>query len=200
MGKSSTKLIGLLFAVLFIVLCACKEDTVVPKPPCYLRTSLPDHAYENKRVVNSLFNYRFDMSVNYSLSRNIGDKRFGFQEIDLGPLNGSLLLSTKVFTDRDSLIKLINVANDLVDEHKIKADRIDFTQIIDPEHRVFGTFFTLTGNVATNYQFYLTDSTHRFIRGEVLLNCRPNYDSLRPTLDYLKVDLTRMINSFRWEN
>jgi gliding motility-associated lipoprotein GldD len=64
---------------------------------------------------------------------------------------------------------------------------------------VFGTFFTLKGNVATNYQFYLTDSTSRFVRGEILLNCRPNYDSLRPTLDYLKVDLDRMMQSFQWK-
>ena len=109
-----------------------------------------------------------------------------------------MLVYSKLFNSRDSLIKLINVANDLVDEHKIKADRIDFNQLIFNDKKVFGTFFTLKGNVATNYQFYLTDSVSRFVRGEILLNCRPNYDSLRPSLDYLKVDLERMMNSFKW--
>jgi gliding motility-associated lipoprotein GldD len=75
----------------------------------------------------------------------------------------------------------------------------DFEQIIDPDNHLFGTFFTLKGNVATNFQFYLTDSTHNFIRGEVLMNSRPNYDSLRPSLDYLKIDLLSMVKSLKWK-
>jgi gliding motility-associated lipoprotein GldD len=99
---------------------------------------------------------------------------------------------------KDSLSEIINFANDKVDEHKIMADKIDFEQIIEPQKRVYGTFFELKGNVATNFQFYLTDSTQHFLRGEVLLNCRPNYDSLRPTLQYLKTDLQTLIKSFKW--
>ena len=37
---------------------------------------------------------------------------------------------------------------------------------------------TLQGDVATNFQFYLTDSVSQFARGEIILNCKPNYDSL----------------------
>ena len=128
----------------------------------------------------------------------MSDLKFGFQELDLGAANGTLLLYSKRFDTRDSLFKLINAANDLVDEHKVKADQIDYLQIKDTDRKVFGTFFSLKGNVATNYQFYLTDSSSRFIRGELLLNCRPNYDSLRPVIDYLKVDMDRMLSSFRW--
>ena len=79
------------------------------------------------------------------------------------------------------------------------ADKIDFEQIISPQKRVFGTFFELKGNVATNFQFYLTDSSTNFVRGEVLLNCRPNYDSLRPTLEYLKQDLLELVRHFEWK-
>ena len=99
---------------------------------------------------------------------------------------------------KDSLPEIINFANDKVDEHKIMADQIDFEQILKPSKKVYGTFFELKGNVATNFQFYLTDSLQHFLRGEVLLNCRPNYDSLRPTLQYLKADLQELVNSFEW--
>jgi gliding motility-associated lipoprotein GldD len=121
------------------------------------------------------------------------------QQIDLGPLNGSLFLYYINFPSKDSLPSIINYANDKVDEHKIKADKIDFRQLIDKKKRVYGTFFELKGNVATNFQFYLTDSLNHFVRGEVLLNCRPNYDSLRPTLEYLKHDLLELVNNFKWE-
>ncbi|MBM3423988.1 MAG: hypothetical protein FJY06_00665 [Bacteroidetes bacterium] len=139
-----------------------------------------------------------EMSTLFSLSKNLSDLKFGFQEVDLGAANGSLLLYSKKFDSRDSLFRLINAANDMVDEHKVKADQIDYVQVIDPNRQVYGTFFSLKGNVATNFQFYLTDSISRFVRGELLLNCRPNYDSLRPIIDYLKIDMDRMLSSFRW--
>ena len=177
---------------------ACENNPPVPKPPCYLKTDFPEHDYYEVNVKNPVMNYQVQLSKLFNVKRNLSDKAFGFQEIDLGLINGTLLLYSRRFDHMDTLANLINDANDLVDEHKIKADRIDFEQIIDPTHRKFGTFFILKGNVATNYQFYLTDSTSHFIRGEVLLNCRPNYDSLRPTLDYLKLDLDVFIQSFRW--
>ena len=63
----------------------------------------------------------------------------------------------------------------------------------------FGSFFELQGDVATPFQFYLTDSTSRFLYCEVLFNSSPNYDSLRPTLDYLKRDLNEFMNTLKWE-
>ena len=117
----------------------------------------------------------------------------------MGPLNGSLSLYYISLESKDSLPKIINFSNDLVDEHKIKADKINFQQIIDKKNKVFGTFFELQGNVATNFQFYLTDSSQHFVRGEVLLNCRPNYDSLRPVLNYLKIDLLELVHNFKWK-
>jgi gliding motility-associated lipoprotein GldD len=200
MDKSRiTRFAGIGIGLLFLCF-ACENNPTVPKPPCYLKTDFPEHAYYEANVKKPVQNYQVQLSKLFNVQRNLSDKAFGFQEIDLGLVNGTLLLYSRKFDHPDTLANLINDANDLVDEHKIKADRIDFEQIMDPSNRKFGTFFILKGNVATNFQFYLTDSTSQFIRGEVLLNCRPNYDSLRPTLDYLKSDLDTFIQSFRWKN
>lgn len=145
-------------------------------------------------------NYSFNLADLYMpKSFEQTNSNYSVQQIDLGPLNGTLFLYYLRLATKDSLPEIINFANDKVDEHKILADKIDFKQIIAPEKRVFGTFFELKGNVATNFQFYLTDSSQHFLRGEVLLNCRPNYDSLRPTLQYLKTDLQKIIESFKWD-
>lgn len=192
------KIIAVFGLLLFVLFSSCKEKSPVPKPLSYLRTELPDHEYFTMKIDNPVVGFSAEMSTMFSLSKNLADLKYGFQEVDLGAANGTILLYSKRFNTKDSLFKLINASNDMVDEHKVKADQIDYVQIKDNKRRVFGTFFTLKGNVATNFQFYLTDSSSRFIRGELLLNCTPNYDSLRPVIDYLKVDMDRMLSSFRW--
>ena len=189
----------ILFTLLVtIIFYACKNDNPVPKPPTYLRTEFPEHTY---RMVSNDCPYELKLAEIYNYKPCIFEKsNFCMQQIDLGPLNGSLFLYYIRIPSKDSLPAIINYANDKVDDHKIKADKIDFTQLIDRDKRVFGTFFELKGNVATNFQFYLTDSTNNFLRGEVLLNCRPNYDSLRPSLEYLKRDLLELVNNFKWQS
>ncbi len=189
---------NLLLALCFIVLLvsACNDSKPVPKPSSFLRTEFPEHSY---RPYLSPQNFRFELADLYMpKSFQQAKTNYSIQEIDLGPLNGTLFLYYLQIPNKDSLPDIINFANDKVDEHKIMADKIDFEQIIQPQKNVYGTFFELKGNVATNFQFYLTDSMKHFLRGEVLLNCRPNYDSLRPTLQYLKTDLKLMLNSFQW--
>lgn len=197
-AKGFMKIIAVFGLLLFVLFSSCKEKSPVPKPLSYLRTELPDHEYFTMKIDNPVVGFSAEMSTLFSLSKNLADLKYGFQEVDLGAANGTILLYSKRFNTKDSLFKLINASNDMVDEHKVKADQIDYVQIKDNKRRVFGTFFTLKGNVATNFQFYLTDSSSRFIRGELLLNCTPNYDSLRPVIDYLKVDMDRMLSSFRW--
>ena len=181
----------------FFVLGACTNSTPVPKPPTYLRLDLPEHSYHNV-VSECPYELRLADSYNHKSGQS-ENGMFCTQEVDLGPLNGTLFLFYMHLPSKDSLEAVINFANDKVDEHKIKADKIDFKQIVNKKDKVYGTFFELRGNVATNFQFYLTDSSKNFVRGEVLMNCRPNYDSLRPVLEYLKVDLLEMVDHFKWK-
>lgn len=180
------------------VMFACgTDDNLVPKPPTYLRLDLPDHTYE--KVENCGFNYDISKEFKQSPSTmgTMGDCSY---EIDLGKLNGKLYVFYYQLKETDTLSKFINFANDKVDDHKLKATAINDEKLIRPDDRVFGTFFELQGDVATNYQFYLTDSSKNFMRAELLLNSRPNYDSLKPSLDYLKVDLLKMANTLQWKN
>lgn len=185
----------ILFELLFLSY-ACSEADPVPKPSTFLRTEFPDHSYRSYRSPQQ---FKFKLADLYMpKSFEQAQNNYSVQEIDLGPLNGTLFLYYLKMASPDSLSEIINFSNDKVDEHKIMADKIDFEQIIEPRKKVYGTFFELKGNVATNFQFYLTDSSQHFLRGEVLLNCRPNYDSLRPALQYLKTDLQTMLKSFEW--
>ena len=185
-------------AILFIgfLFFSCGGDEVlIPKPPTYLRLNLPKHSYH---LFNDICPYTFEISKAYSVDKVLEqNNETCHKEIKLGKLNGVIHFS---YIDMiEPLARYVNYSNDKVYEHKIKASSIEDTKIIRSKDRVYGTFFELKGNVATNFQFYLTDSSTNFVRGEVLLNCRPNYDSLRPTLEYLKLDLLELVRHFEWK-
>ncbi len=182
--------------ILLFVLFSCGEDTPVPKPPTYLRLDLPEHSYRKAESCQFTYQLAREYRNEQEQRGQQGDCSF---ELDLGRLNGKLYVFYYPIKTGDTLSKFINFANDKVDDHKLKATAINDEKILRPKDRVFGTFFELQGEVATNFQFYLTDSVSHFVRAELLLNARPNYDSLRPSLDYLKKDLLKIVNTLEWK-
>lgn len=186
----------LAFGCLSLILTSCGDETMIPRPPSYLRTELPDHEYI--RYKDSC-NYEFDLAKIYSVEQAPSDTNsMCHRRIQLGPMNGTIYF--RYWDMNESLAYYINNANDEVDMHKTKATNIIDKSVLRYEDRVFGTLFRLEGDVATPFQFYLTDSTDHFVYAEVLFNFAPNYDSLKPTLDYLQVDIEKMMETFEWGN
>ena len=174
---------------------SCTEEINIPKPPTYLRLELPDHSYH---LYSDDCPYQFEVSDSYTVKK-VSDQNGEtcHKDIDLGKLNGTLHMSYIPMTEK--LATYVNYVNDKVDEHKIKATAIEDRKFIFEDKKVFCTFFELKGDVASPFQFYLTDSTDNFVSGVVYFNSTPNYDSLIPSLNYLKIDLENMIEKFEWK-
>ncbi len=173
---------------------SCKEELPVPKPPTYLRIEVPSSKYIS---YDDPCGFRFDLPDMFKLDSSKITEGNCNRVIDLGPLNGTIFL---YYWDIEKPLSFyINNANDEVGNHKLKASFIGDEQFKHPERRVFGTKFELQGDVATPFQFYITDSTDRFLFAEVLFNCTPNYDSLKPTLDRFNQDLDQLIKTFEWK-
>jgi gliding motility-associated lipoprotein GldD len=187
------KIIYINILVLFII--SCTEEIAIPKPPTYLKLDLPKHQY--KLFKETSCNYQFEHSKIYFVKPVYDNKGLTcHKDIDLGPLNAVVHFS--YITMENPLSDYINFAINKVDEHKIKASAIEDTNFINVNKKVYGTFFELQGDVASPFQFYLTDSISKFVSAVVYFNLTPNYDSLKPSLDYLKVDLYKMIETFKW--
>ena len=180
--------------ILFI-LFSCGQEQLTPKPPTYLRLELPKAVYEN---YEDDCGYSFKLNNNYSVEKApVQNQGFNcHRRIQLGDLNGTIFF--RFMKMEEPVAFYINNSIDEVEVHQVKATNIKDKKIIRQEDRVFGTVFELRGDVATPFQFYLTDSTDQFIYAEILFNSRPNYDSLKPSLDYLKKDLDTLLNTFKW--
>ncbi len=186
----------LISGLLLLLLASCGDETFIPKPPAYLRTDLPEHTYSTYKDSCA---YSFALSDAYKVEQAPNDENsLCHRRIQLGPMNGTIYF--RYWEMNEPLAYYINNANDEVDRHKSKATDIIDRSILRPESNVYGTIFRLEGDVATPFQFYLTDSTKHFAYAEVLFNFPPNYDSLKPTLDYLQVDLEKLMETFEWGN
>ncbi len=179
-----------------LVIVSCGNDVLIPKPPTYLKVELPEHRY---KLYNGDCPYEFEVAEIFDVKDVKQENDFTcHKDIQLGELNG--VINFSYIEMKEPLSRYVNYSNDKVDEHKIKATEIVDTRILRSDERVYGTIFELKGDVATPFQFYLTDSTDRFVSGVVYFNCVPNYDSLKPSLEYFKEDLFHLVNTFKWKN
>jgi gliding motility-associated lipoprotein GldD len=94
---------------------------------------------------------------------------------------------------------LLQDAQKLTYKHVIKADDILEQPYINYEKRVFGMFYQVDGNAATNTQFYVTDSTKNFVTGSVYFYAKPNFDSIMPAASYIKNDVQNLMESLKWK-
>jgi len=183
--------ISWIYIVAFSFLFSCSSEKTIPKPPTYLELDMPERKYAE--YVDSC-GFAFEKPSYFDVKTVAGSQCN--RDITFGRLNGVLHLS--VIQMDTSIAEYINYAIDKVGEHKIKATAILDTSIIRIKDDVYGTFFELQGNVASPFQFYLTDSTTRFYSGVVYFNARPNYDSILPSLNFLKKDLIKLVETIEW--
>jgi gliding motility-associated lipoprotein GldD len=98
----------------------------------------------------------------------------------------------------NNINSLLKDAQKLTYEHVIKADDILDQPFLNRQNKVYGMFYDVNGNAATNAQFYATDSVKHFIDCSVYFYAKPNYDSVMPAVSYLKNDMQMLLESLRW--
>jgi gliding motility-associated lipoprotein GldD len=62
------------------------------------------------------------------------------------------------------------------------------------------TVFELSGQVPTQIQFYVTDSTKHFIRGALYFETASKNDSLLPVIKYIGNDIVKMLKTLKFKN
>ena len=95
--------------------------------------------------------------------------------------------------------EFLNDAYTLTAKHQIKAYAIDETFTRTPSGKT-AIIAELDGEVPSQFQFTMTDSTKNFLRGALYFNTKVQNDSLQPAIDYVKKDMMRMINTLEWRN
>ena len=187
----------LLSVLLVMIVLGCKEDPI-PKPNAYLRLDYPKPNY-NRLDVGLPFTFEkntFSDSISTIKVSNGGRDK----GIDLvyPKMKGTIYLTYKQ-VGPDNLKDFLIDAQNLTQKHTIKADEIVEQPYIDNTNKVFGMFYEVGGNAASQSQFYVTDSINHFITGSLYFYAKPNYDSILPAAYYLRNDIKHLMETIRWK-
>lgn len=176
--------------------CHHKVD-YTPKPEAYLRFDFP--AKEYQIYDTAALPFTFERATNADVNIKKNEPRDKWVDILYPDYRGVVFLSYKPMYTAEDLRGQIDTSYELLKMHFDFSSGVDERQYIDPEKRVYATTYLLKGaNVASTYQFWVTDSAHHFLRGSLFLDCTPNNDSLAPVLDYLQKDLVHLLETLQW--
>nr|WP_314551086.1 gliding motility lipoprotein GldD [uncultured Capnocytophaga sp.] len=173
-------------------IAACATD-ILPKPKGGLRLDYPQAAYSS---VTDLPNCPFTFEAN-TLSAIEHKANSCNVNINYPAMKATIYLTYKNVDG--NIRKLLTDAQNFTYKHTVKADNIAATTFVNDTTKVYGMFYQVYGNAASQSQFYATDSVKHFISGSIYFNVEPNYDSVQPASDYLQRDMRRIMETLRWK-
>jgi gliding motility-associated lipoprotein GldD len=168
-----------------------------PKPKGYNRLVLPEKKY---RSLPDSLPYQFDYSSAAQLLRDTSwlNEKFWI-EIYYPTLKANIHITYKRIENREKLLKeFLNDAYNLTSKQQIKADGIDEVKVVTPKGKT-ALIAEISGEVPSQFQFTMTDSTKNFIRGALYFNTRVQNDSLAPAIDFMKKEVMHLINTLEWK-
>jgi gliding motility-associated lipoprotein GldD len=181
--------------LLALGLSSC-ESNWLPKPPGYNRIDLPRHEYLR---LEQGYPYQLDFS-SYSKveadSFNLNEKEW--INLNYKEFGAKVHLTYKKIDQSTDFKTLSNDAFNLTAKHQIKAYGIEEAILLTP-NGYSAVVAELSGEVPTQFQFFITDSTSNFLRGAVYFNTALKNDSLAPIIEYIKIDMAHLINSVNFE-
>ena len=179
-----------------LALAGCQEE-FTPKPKGYNRIDLPAPKYQ---VLREKHPYTFEYSVYSKILRdssrvalphwiNVYYPKYQANiQLTYRPLNNS----------PKTLNALLEDARTLTIKHQIKAEAIEEGIIKTPKGlRV--SVAELSGEVPSQFQFYVTDSTQHFFRGALYFRTATANDSLAPVINYIKKDIIHLLNTLEFK-
>lgn len=186
----------ILIPIFSLFLMGCADETL-PKPKGFLRLDYPNPTYKRTKLDVPFSFDKNTLAESVKLKGVRNDSTYNI-DIEYPSLKGTIYLSYKKVT-KTNLRNLLRDAQNLTQTHTQKADEIASNEFLNPEKRVYGMFYEVGGNAASQSQFYATDSTNHFLSGSLYFNAIPNYDSIYPAAIYLKNDIKRVMESLKWE-
>jgi len=188
--------VGMLTITVVFLLTACTRE-YLPKPLGYNRLDLPEPAYH---ALPDSLPYSFEYSQHALLLDDTSriNERYWI-EVYYPELKATIHVTYKHLLRNEKLLKeLSDDAYTLTTKHQVKAYAINEIITKTPSGKT-AVIAELEGEVPSQFQFTITDSSVNFMRGALYFNTQVANDSLAPAIEYMKKDIMHMINTLEWK-
>lgn len=180
--------------IIFAALAISCGDDPQPKPMGFLAMEYPQPKYE---LLEKKCPYIFEKNK-WATAANPKGGNNCWLNLEYEHLKGTIFITYQPVTN--NLDSLLRDAQKLPLQHTIKADAIQGDIYTNEYNKTYGMFYEVSGNAASQAQFYLTDSTEHFLTGSVYFRAQPNFDSILPAAAYLKQDMRHLMETVQWKN
>ncbi len=170
-----------------------------PRPHAYPRIEYPPKVYVRVSADPCPFSMELP-DYAYLVPDTSMDADSCWFNVYFKPYGSKIHLTYKPIATDTQFREYVKDAFEFVYKHTVKALRIDERPVVRPTDTVFGVYFYLEGNTATAIQFFLTDSTHHYLRGALYFETHIRRDSLQPIIEFINQDVHRMIETLRWSS
>lgn len=187
------KLNLVLFIIVLFGLTGCQKSSNQPKPKGFLALDYQPANYKPFKV-DCPFTFQINQSI---ISKPIRQNSCNYQMV-YPDKKAKIFLTYR--TIKNDLKKLLVDAQKIPTKHQIKADAISVEVYENKKRRVFGNFYKVKGDAASQAQFYVTDSINHFLVASLYFDAVPNYDSVYPASQYIIDDMKKMMESMKWRS
>ena len=174
--------------VIFFLIIGCQEFNI-PKQKGYLA-----HKFD-------VPNYKFFSNDCYGFNINSNSETNLYSpcnaSISYKLLKADLFISNIKINDNIELIK--SDFDKKISDNSRNIFEINASEFNNQRNKVFGIYYSFIGNAPSNIQFYITDSISNFTTGSLYFKTKPNYDSLLPSISYVKNDIKKIFETFQWK-
>jgi len=191
MGGSKLIFYFLASIITVSVLVGCGQETTI-KPAAKLRL---DYPAPNYKMLQAACPFQFE----YNTSSEVEVRPGCAINIKYGQMKATLYLTYQQVNETN-IEALLRDAQKLTYDHTVKANEIFEQPRMDTINDVYGMFYMINGDAATQTQFYVTDSIRHFVSGSVYFETKPNFDSIYPGVVYLRDDVRRLMETIEWKD
>lgn len=179
-----------------LFMTSCSED-YLPKPKGYNKIDLPEHKY---KALAEDHPYVFEYSEKAVIKKDVSMiAEPHWIDVYYPDFHAYIQLTYKPLDGKSKKIEEhIDDSHKLAGKHNVKAYSIEEGLVKTPKGYT-ATIFELSGEVPSQFQFYITDSTKHFLRGAIYFETSTKNDSLAPVIEYMKYDAMHLVNTVDWK-
>jgi gliding motility-associated lipoprotein GldD len=187
----------ILVVIAFTLLSCGGEKIVSPKPKGFMEIALPAKQY---RLYENDCPYTFEYPVYAKVEPYTGPQQSNCWMNMVFPQFRSKIYLTYQDIGGQKVEDFLEDSRSMAYKHAVKASGIDEIEVLSKQNHLYGIIYNIEGDVASGYQFHVTDCVKHFLRGSLYFDIKTDKDSVQPVSDFLKQDVNHLVESVRWKN